>query len=124
MLRLKANKTSLYKLVAGYVDDLPPLRTGTEFTKYPRTPGYALEWITKDWKRARALFSTSMGRPLLSIEIRDDDGNTISRVVHKIAPADLQDRGMAEEFTTAAERRRLERSGGHSGLIPTTKSAV
>ena len=26
MLRLKANKTALYKLVADYVDNLPPMR--------------------------------------------------------------------------------------------------
>ena len=29
MLRLKANKTALYKLVADYVDNLPPMRSGT-----------------------------------------------------------------------------------------------
>ena len=46
MLRLKANKTALYKLVADYVDNLPPMRSGTEFTKYSRTPDYALNWIT------------------------------------------------------------------------------
>lgn len=28
MLRLKANKTALYKLVADYVDNLPPMRRG------------------------------------------------------------------------------------------------
>ena len=33
MLRLKANKTALYKLVADYVDNLPPMRSGTEFIK-------------------------------------------------------------------------------------------
>ena len=109
MLRLKANKTSLYKLVAEYVADLPPMRTGTEFIKYFRTPDYAMEWITKDWNRAHALFSTCMGCPLLSIEVRDDDGHTVSRVVHKMDLADLRKRGMVEEFTTAAERRRMER---------------
>ena len=40
MLRLKANKTALYKLVADYVDNLPPMRSGTEFIKYSRTPDY------------------------------------------------------------------------------------
>ena len=48
MLRLKANKTALYKLVADYVDNLPPMRSGTEFIKYPRTPDYALNWIIPD----------------------------------------------------------------------------
>lgn len=36
MLRLTANKTKLYTLVADYVDNLPPMRK-TTFTKYPRT---------------------------------------------------------------------------------------
>lgn len=105
MLRLKACKTSLYKLVAEYVKDLPPMRSGTEFIKYFRTPDYALEWVTKDWNRARAYFSACMGRPILAIEIRDD-GRTVSRVVHDLDMADLRERGMVEEFTTAAERRR------------------
>lgn len=109
MLRLKANKTSLHRLVAEYVDDLPPMRMGTKFTKRFRTPDYALEWITKDWNCARAFFSTCMGRPLLSIEVRDDDGHTISRVVHKMALEAIRERGMVEEFTTAAKHRRVER---------------
>ena len=63
MLRLKANKTALYKLVADYVDNLPPMRSGTEFIKYPRTPDYALNWITPEWDTAHAFFSACMGRP-------------------------------------------------------------
>ena len=69
MLRLKANKTALYKLVADYVDNLPPMRSGTEFIKYSRTPDYALNWITPEWNTANAFFSTCMGHSLLSIEI-------------------------------------------------------
>lgn len=111
MLRLKACKTSLYKLVAEYVKDLPPMRSGTEFIKYFSTPDYALEWVTKDWNRAHAFFSTCMGRPLLAIEVRDD-GHTVSREVHTLAVADLRERGMVEEFTTAAERRRAEYGTG------------
>lgn len=107
MLRLKATKTSLYKLVAEYVKDLPPIRSGTEFIKYFRARSYALEWATKDWNRAHAYFSTCMGRPLLAIEVRDD-GHTVSRVVHKVDPDDLRRRGMVEEFKTAAERRQIE----------------
>ena len=34
MLRLTANKTKLYTLVAHFVDNLPPMRSGTEFIKY------------------------------------------------------------------------------------------
>ena len=83
MLRLKANKTALYKLVADYVDNLPPMRSGTEFIKYPRTPDYALNWITPEWDTAHAFFSACMGRPLLAIEIKDGEtGKTVSRTTH------------------------------------------
>ena len=116
MLRLKACKASLYKLVAEYEKDLPPMRSGTEFIKYSRTSDYALEWVTKDWNHARAFFSTCMGRPLLAIEVRDD-GRTVSRVVHEVDLAGLRRRGMVEEFTTAAERRRA----GHGGLHSTSR---
>lgn len=108
MLRLKANKTRLYKLVAEYVDDLPPMRSGTTFIKYSRVPDYAMEWVTKDWDRARAFFAVTMGHPLLAVTVRDADGQEISREVHELALADLRERGMVEEFTTAAERRRCE----------------
>ena len=104
MLRLKANKTALYKLVADYVDNLPPMRSGTEFIKYPRTPDYALNWITPEWNTAHAFFSTCMGRPLLSIEIRDGEtGKTASRTTYSLTLRDLRERGMVEEFVTAAE---------------------
>lgn len=121
MLRLKATKTSLYKMVSEYVPDLPPVRSGTEFIKYPRTPDYALDWITPEWDTAHAFFSTCMGRPLLSIEIRDTETNkTVSRAVYNLDLRDLRERGMVEEFTTAAEHRRLERSVEHGGLSPAT----
>lgn len=67
MLRLTANKTKLYTLVADYVDNLPPMRK-TTFTKYPRTHDYALEWATER-EKGRAFLSACMGRPLLKIDI-------------------------------------------------------
>lgn len=106
-MRLKACKTSLYKLVAEYVKDLPPMRSGTEFVKYPRTTAYALDWVTKDWNHAHAHFSACIGHPLLAIEVMED-GRIVSRVVHEVDLADLRRRGMVEEFSTAAERRRAE----------------
>ena len=125
MLRLTANKTKLYTLVAHYVDNLPPMRSGTEFIKYPRRTDYALNWITKEWNTAHAFFSTCMGRPLLSIEIRDGEtGKTVSRTTHTLTIQDLRERGMVEEFVTAAERRRIERSADNGGLSPATRSAV
>lgn len=121
MLRLKATKTSLYKLVAEFVPNLPPMRRGTEFIKYPRTPDYALNWIAPEWDTAHAFFSTCMGRPLLSIEIRDGEtGKTVSRTTHALNPQDLRERGMVEEFVTAAERRRIERGADNGGLSPAT----
>lgn len=108
MLRLTANKTKLYTLVAHFVDNLPPMRSGTEFIKYPRTPDYALNWITPEWNTTHAFFSTCMGRPLLAIEIKDGEtGKTVSRTTHALDLQDLRERGMVEEFTTAAERRRI-----------------
>lgn len=121
MLRLTANKTKLYTLVAHYVDNLPPMRSGTEFIKYPRRTDYALNWITKEWNTAHAFFSTCMGRPLLSIEIRDGEtGKTVSRTTHTLTIQDLREWGMVEEFVTAAERRRIERSADNGGLSPAT----
>lgn len=71
MLRLTANKTKLYTLVADYVDNLPPMRKAT-FTKYPRTPDYALEWATER-EKGRAFLSACMGRPLLKIDIDEKE---------------------------------------------------
>ena len=119
MLRLTANKTKLYTLVADYVDNLPPMRK-TEFIKYPRTPDYALEWATER-EKGRAFLSACMGRPLLAIEIKDGEtGKTVSRTTHALTLRDLRERGMVEEFVTAAERRRIERSADNGGLSPAT----
>ena len=121
MLRLTANKTKLYTLVAGYVENLPPMRGGTIFVKYPRTPDYALDWITQEWDTAHAFFSTCMGRPLLPIEIKSGEtGKTVNRTTHALNLRDLRERGMVEEFITAAERRRAERSADNGGLSPAT----
>ena len=74
-------------------------------------PDYALNWITPEWNTAHAFFSTCMGRPLLAIEIKDGEtGKTVSRTTHALTLRDLRERGMVEKFTTAAERRRIERS--------------
>lgn len=58
---------------------------------------------------------------LLSIEIKDGEtGKTVSRKVYDLDPQDLRERGMVEEFTTAAERRRIERGADNGGLSPAT----
>ena len=120
MLRLKANKTKLYTLVADYVDNLPPMRK-TEFIKYPRTPDYALNWTTPEREKGRAFFYTSIGCPMLSVEFKNGEtGKTVCRIVYTLNLQDLRERGMVEEFTTAAERRRIERGAGNGGLSPAT----
>ena len=93
----------------------------SEFIKYPHTPDYALNWITPEWDTAHAFFSVCMGRPLLAIEIKDGEtGKTVSRTTHALTLRDLRERGMVEEFVTAAERRRIERSADNGGLSPAT----
>lgn len=117
MLRLTANKTKLYTLVAAYVDNLPQMRK-TKFIKFPRTPDYALNWITPEGNRNGAFLSSCMGFPLLTIDYRN--GENVRRVTHTMDLQELRVRGMVEEFTTAAERRRIERGADNGGLSPTT----
>ena len=107
MFRLKANKTSLYKLVGTY-EALPTMRRVT-ITKAPRTPDWWLEWADGGGMWCKAFFSTCMGKPLLSIEKKEFGGPQVSRVVYDLDAKDLLERGMVEEFTTAAERRQAER---------------
>lgn len=102
-MRLKANKTSLYKLVAEFMP-LPGIRR-IDFTKAPRGQDCWLEWATGDGY-AKAFLTTITGSPLLSVTIRDVDGSQLSYKVHNLSVDGLRDRGMVEEFTTAMERRR------------------
>lgn len=110
MLRLKANKTSLYRLVRNYDPAVGGFRN-VEFHKIPRQPDYFLDW-GGGGLRCHAFFATCMGKPLLSITKSDFDGNTVSRATHTLDLEDLRQRGMVEEFTTAAERRRAEHGTG------------
>ena len=96
MKRLKATKTSLHKLVGKFAM-LPSVRK-VYFAKAPRSRDYWLEWSTTEGF-AKAYFSVCMGRPLLSITIRDMDGIQISRKVHTLSVQELRDYGMVEEFT-------------------------
>ena len=84
MLRLKANKTSLYNLVATY-KPLPGMRR-VDFQKANGRPDYWLEWTTDDG-HTKAFLSSSLGHPILTITTQDAAG-------------------MVEEVTTAMERRR------------------
>lgn len=115
MLRLKANKTSLYKLVSDY-KKLPPMRRVT-FTKAPRQPDYWLERTDADGLRCKAYLAGGAGRSLLAITRKEVGGPEVSRVVYSLELEGLRERGMVEEFTTAAERRRAK-GGGPASLYP------
>ena len=96
MLRLKATKTSLYKLVR-YYEPLPPMGR-TQYIKAYRDPSYWLEWMDASGLWCKAFCSTCGGKPLLAITKRDG-GEEVSRVVHDLDLSDLRERGMVEEFT-------------------------
>lgn len=70
MFRLKANKTSLYKLV-GEFEDLPPMRRVT-ITKAYRAPDWWLKWTDADGLLCVAFFSTCMGKAMVSEGIPED----------------------------------------------------
>lgn len=107
MLRLKATKRQLYKLVAEY-EDLPPT-TKTEFRKAYRSSSYWLRWRS-DGLWCKAFLCVCGGRPLLEIKKDDYDvPKEVSRVVLKMDLEDLRERGMVEDFITAAERAARER---------------
>lgn len=98
MTRLKATKTSLYKLVAEHVHDLPPMRTGTQFIKHYRDTSYTLEWTTPNFNHGNAFFSACLGSPLLTIEVRNGEtGKIVNQDAYKLDINNLQQRGMVEE---------------------------
>ena len=72
MFRLKANKTSLYKLV-GEFEDLPPMRRVT-ITKAYRAPDWWLKWTDAEGMLCMAFFSTCLGKPLLAIDKKEFGG--------------------------------------------------
>lgn len=49
-----------------------------------------------------------------------DTGRLVRGACKYIDLQDLRERGMVEEFTTAAERRRIERGADNGGLSPAT----
>lgn len=103
MLRLKANKTSLYNLVATY-KPLPGMRR-VDFQKANGRPDYWLEWTTDDG-HTKAFLSYSLGHPILTITTHDAAGGQLYHEAHRLSVEGLRERGMVEEVTTAMERRR------------------
>ncbi len=87
MLRLKANKTALYRLVSGY-ETLPPMRR-TEFVKAHRQPAFYLKW----WDRGTpcyAYISASLGKAVLLI------AHGPASYTRVLSIDDLRSRGMVE----------------------------
>ena len=80
MLRLKANKTSLYNLVATY-KPLPGMRR-VDFQKANGRPDYWLEWTTDDG-HTKAFLSSSMGHPILTITTHDAAGGQLYHEAHR-----------------------------------------
>ena len=99
MLRLKANKTSLYNLVATY-KPLPGMRR-VDFQKANGRPDYWLEWTTDDG-HTKAFLSSSLGHPILTITTQDAAGGQLYHEAHRLSVEGLRERGMVEEVTTAA----------------------
>ena len=100
MLRLKANKTSLYNLVATY-KPLPGMRR-VDFQKANGRPDY---WTTDDG-HTKAFLSSSLGCPILTITTHDAAGGQLYHEAHRLSVEGLRERGMVEEAATAMERRR------------------
>ena len=115
MLRLKTNKTKLYKLVREY-DLLPPM-SRTTLTKAPGQPDYWMRWTDALTElRCDAFLAAVGGRPKLTITKTEPGGPEVSRMVYTLDIKDLINRGMVEEFIPAAERRREERMADHELL--------
>lgn len=74
-MRLKANKTSLYNLVATY-KPLPGMRR-VDFQKANGRPDYWLEWTTDDG-HTKAFLSSSLGHPILTITTHDAAGGQLT----------------------------------------------
>ena len=94
MLRLKANKTSLYRLVRLYESNVGGFRH-CEFHKAFRRPDYSLDWCGGGLS-CHAFFSACGGKALLSIE-KSFDGKQVDRKVFTLDLENLRERGMIEE---------------------------
>lgn len=85
-MRLKANKTSLYNLVATY-KPLPGMRR-VDFQKANGRPDYWLEWTTDDG-HTKAFLSSSLGHPILTITTHDAAGGQLYHEAHRLSVAIL-----------------------------------
>lgn len=72
-------------------------------------------------RRAAPFSLPAWGRPLLKIDIDEKEtGRLVWGAYKYIDLQGLRERGMVEEYVTAAERRRIERGADNGGLSPAT----
>ena len=95
MMRLKATKTSLYKLVAEHAK-LPSMKR-TEFVKLRGHRTYWLRWWDEDSGSCEAYLSVGCGSAVLRITKHREGDDEQSGPFHKLQVADLRERGMIEE---------------------------
>lgn len=98
MLRIKATKTSLYRLVQQKTAKtlwvkLPPMRK-VRFWKALRQPDYFLDWYGEGYSY-RAFLAAVGGSPLLTIE-RYGEGEQDNRQVIRLTLEELREQGMIE----------------------------
>lgn len=96
-MRLRATKTSMYKLVSEYAE-LPPV-CETSFEKAYRQPSYYLRWRDVDDMPCKAMLAPCAGRPVLSIT-RERERAESAYETHALSIADLRQRGMISEDRT------------------------
>lgn len=101
MLRLKASKTSLYKLVH-YYTALPRMKE-TQFSKFRSM--YCLTWTNDYGLCCKAVLGVFGGKPSLVVTWSEPEGNEVSREDHDLELSDLRDRGMVEKVYTPVLRR-------------------
>lgn len=99
MMRLKASKTSLYKLVH-YYTALPRMKE-TQFAKLRSM--YCLTWTNAYGLCCKAVLGVFGGKPSLVVTWSEPDGNEL----HDLGLSDLRDRGMVEEVYNPVFRQRV-----------------
>ena len=83
--------------------------------------GKAFAWEEFDILHYAAMVELKKNRPLLKIDIDEKEtGRLVWGAYKYIDLQGLRERGMVEEYVTAAERRRIERGAENGGLSPAT----
>jgi len=94
-MRLKTNKTKMYKLVSEFIL-IPVTLKKTGYKKMYRSTSYVLEWYDDQGNKGRAYLAAVMGSPLLSIETGEIGERFTERKVHRLEINDLIERDMIE----------------------------